>query len=202
MGHFTAAEPQRDLYLVAIVQKFEHVTHFDVIVIGIGVRSELDLFDLDDLLLFAGFRFALLGLVFEFAEIHDLAHGRIGIGRDLDQVQAGFFGHFHSATGCHDPDVFAVGTNQADFIRADIFVNARACVSLWRRVMGSASDDERPLIVPISRSQKVNPPPPFFKPQNELLLRKMANYACNYAFQGPFDAISMLLACAWKILLS
>jgi len=168
VGHLTTAEPQRDLYLVTIVQKLEHVTHFDLIVIGICVRSELDLFDLDDLLLFAGFRFALLGLVFEFAEIHDLAHGRIGIGRDLDQVQTRFLGHFHGATGRDNPDVFAVGTNQADFVRADIFVNARACVSLWRRVMGSASDDERPLIVPNSRSQKVNAPPSFFKPQNAL----------------------------------
>jgi hypothetical protein len=178
--HFTTAEPQRDLYLVAIVQKLEHVTHFDVIVIGIGVRSELDLFDFDDLLLFARFGFALLGLVFEFAEIHDLAHGRVGIGRNLDQVQSSFFGHFHGAAGCHDPDVFTVGTNKANFVRADIFVNARACISLWRRVMGSASDDERPLIVPNSRSQKVNAPSPFFKTQNGLYLSKLGNSGCNY----------------------
>ena len=171
MRHFTTAEPQRDLHLVAIFQKLEHVTHFDVIVIGIGVRSELDLFDFDDLLLFARFGFALLGLVFEFAEIHDLAHGRVGIGRNLDQVQSSFFGHFHGA---------AVGTNKANFVRADIFVNARACISLWRRVMGSASDDERPLIVPNSRSQKVNAPSPFFKTQNGLYLSKLGNSGCNY----------------------
>lgn len=146
--HLTTAKAQGDFDFVAIVQKLEHVPHFDLIVICIGVRSELDLFDLDDLLLFARFGFALLRLVFEFAEIHDLAHGRVGVGRDLDQVQPGFFGHFHGTAWRDDPDVFAVGTDQTNFIRADIFVNARARVSLWRRVMWSASDDERPLIVP------------------------------------------------------
>ena len=147
VSHFATTKTQSDLYLVAVFQKLEHVTHLDVIVIGIGVGSEFNLFDLDDLLLFPRFGFAFLRFVFEFAEIHDLAHGRVGVGRNFDQIKPSLFGHFHGAFGCHNAGIFAVGTDQADFIRTDIFVNARASVSLGRRVMRSASDDDRPLIV-------------------------------------------------------
>ncbi len=111
--------------------------------------------------------------------MHHLENRRVGIVKKLDQVQTSFIGHFHGAAGCHDPDVFTVDTNDAHCVRSDIFVNARDCISLWRRVMGSASDDERPLIVPNSRSQKVNAPSPFFKTQNGLYLSKLGNSGCN-----------------------
>ena len=157
VGHLTAAEPQRDLYLVPIVEELEHVTHLDVIVIGIGVRAELDLFDLDDLLLLARFGFTLLRLILEFAKVHDLAHGRVGIGRNLDQIKSGINSHFHGAIRCHDADVFPIRTDQADFVGADVFVDARAGVSLRRRVMRSASDDGRPLIVVLMSSTEGKP---------------------------------------------
>jgi hypothetical protein len=56
---------------------------------GVGVGAELDLLDLDRLLLLARFGFAFLLFVLELAEIHDLADRRIGVGRDLDQVEPG-----------------------------------------------------------------------------------------------------------------
>ncbi|MEO1178852.1 MAG: translation initiation factor IF-3, partial [Pseudomonadota bacterium] len=42
------------------VKKFEYVAHLDVIVVGVRVRPKFDLFDLNGLLLFARFAFALL----------------------------------------------------------------------------------------------------------------------------------------------
>ena len=114
--HLAATEAQSDLHLVAAFEELEDVAHFHIVIIGVRVRAELDLFDLDDLLLLAGFALTLLLFVFELAKIHDLAHGRIGVGRDLDQVEPGFFGHFHGARRCHNADVFTVRTDQADFI--------------------------------------------------------------------------------------
>ena len=145
--HFAAPEAQGDLHLVAIGKKLEHVAHLDVIVAAIRIGAELDLFDLDDLLLFAGFGFALLRLVFKLAEIHNLAHGRIGIRRDFYKVKPCLVGHFHGAGGCNHACIFAIGADKADFIRADKFIDARAGVSLRRCVMWSASDDGRPLMV-------------------------------------------------------
>ncbi len=45
----------------------------------VDARTHLDLFDLDDLLVLAGFGSFFLFLVFELAEIEDLADGRLGI---------------------------------------------------------------------------------------------------------------------------
>ena len=164
--HLAATEAQGDLYLVAIFQKLENIAHLDIIVVRIRIWTELDLFDLNDLLLLAGFGFALLRLVFELAEIHDLADGWIGIWRNLNQIKTRFLGHVHGTGRGDYADVFAVGTNQADFRGADVVIDARAGVSLGRRVMGSASDGGRPLIVHTIRVRKVLAARTFFKPLN------------------------------------
>jgi len=57
----------------------------------IDVGTELDLLHLDDLLLFAGFVLLLLLLVLELAEIEQLADRRIGVRRNLDEVEACVF---------------------------------------------------------------------------------------------------------------
>ena len=95
MRHFAATETQGDLYLVAVFQKLEHAAHLDFVIVGIGVRAELDFLDLDDLLLLACFGFFFLGLVFELAKVHDLADRRNGIRRNLYQIKPGLFGHLH-----------------------------------------------------------------------------------------------------------
>ena len=142
--HFAATKAQGDLDLIAVAQKLVDVTHLDLIVAAVRVGPEFDFFDLDDLLLFAGFGLTLLRLVFELTEIHDLAHRRICVRRNLNKVKPCFIGHHHGAGRGHDPFVFAIGADQADFGRVDVFVDARAGVTLRRCVMGSASDDGRP----------------------------------------------------------
>ena len=118
-----------------------------VIVVRIRIRAELDLFDLNDLLLFAGLGLTLLRLIFELAKVHDLAHGRIGIGRNFNKVQPGLFGHLHGARGRDHAGVFTIGANQANFCGTDVFVYARARIPGGRRVMWSASDGGRPLVI-------------------------------------------------------
>jgi hypothetical protein len=53
-------------------------------------RAHLDLFDLDDLLFLSGFVGFFLLFVFEFAIVHQLADGRLVVGRYLNDVEAFF----------------------------------------------------------------------------------------------------------------
>lgn len=147
MGHFAATETQGDFHLVAVFQELEHVAHFDFIVIAIGVRAELDFFDLDDLLFLTGLSFFLLSLVFELAVIHDLADGRVRVWRNLDEVEPCFFCHFHGTLWRYNAHVLAIGPDQADIGPANTFVNTGAGLALWWRVMRSASYDLYPLVV-------------------------------------------------------
>ena len=73
VGHFAAAEAQRHLDLVALLDERLHGAHLHLIVVLIDVRANLDLFDFDDFLLLFGFVLLLLLFVFELAEIQDLA---------------------------------------------------------------------------------------------------------------------------------
>ena len=77
--HLTTTEPQSDFHFVAVFQELKDVTHFHIVVIVVSVRTELDLFDLDDFLLFTRFVFAFLRLVFELTKVHNLTNRRIGI---------------------------------------------------------------------------------------------------------------------------
>ncbi len=155
--HLASAEAQGDLYLVAIGQKLEHIAHLDVIVTAVRIWAELDLFDLNDLLLLTGFGFTLLRFVLKLAKVHDFANRRIGIWRDFDQVEPCLVSHFHGTTRSNNSDVLAICADQADFVGADKFIDARAGVSLRRCVMGSASDDGRPLMVVLPNWEDKHP---------------------------------------------
>ena len=86
--HLAAAEAQRDLDLVALLDERLHGAHLHLIVVLVDVRADLDLLDLDDFLLLLGFVLLLLLLVFELAEVEDLHHRRLGVRADLQQVEA------------------------------------------------------------------------------------------------------------------
>jgi hypothetical protein len=74
------AEAQRHLYLVAFFQELHDRSHLRVIIMIVDVRTHLDLLDLLRLLGLAGEIRLLLRLVFEFADIEELAHRRVGVG--------------------------------------------------------------------------------------------------------------------------
>jgi hypothetical protein len=145
--HLAPSKAQCDLHLVSVLEKLENVAHFDIIVIDISIGTEFDFLDLDYFLLLTSFALAFLLLVFKLSEIHDLTDRWIGVRRDFDQVEPSIFGHHNGAGGRHDANVLSFSANQADFGGVDFIVYARASVSLWRRVMGSASDGGDPLIV-------------------------------------------------------
>ena len=122
MGHLTTAEAHSDLDTVAILQEFHRTAHFGVQVVGVDARRHTDLFDLNDVLIFPGFLFFLELVEAEFAVVHDLADRRNGIGRDLDQVKLLLLGHFQGSLGRDDSDHRAVGSDEADFLIPNVFI--------------------------------------------------------------------------------
>jgi len=60
--------------------------------VGVDVRTHLDLLDLDDLLMLAGFGRLLLVGVFQLAEVENLDDRRLCVGGYLDEVEACLFG--------------------------------------------------------------------------------------------------------------
>src|SRR5262245_51898842 len=86
--HFATAEAQRHLDLVAFTEEANHRAHLHVVVVIVDHRTEFDFLDFDDLLLLARFRLLLLFLKFVLAKIKQLADWRLGIRRNLDEVEA------------------------------------------------------------------------------------------------------------------
>src|SRR5260370_23544202 len=87
--HFAAAEAQRHLDLVAFPEEANHRAHLHIIIVIVDHRAEFDFLDFDDLLLLARFRLLLLLLQFVLAKIEQLADRRLGVWRNLDEVEAG-----------------------------------------------------------------------------------------------------------------
>src|SRR5690606_17848576 len=126
VGDLAPAEHDGDARLVALLQEPADVTDLDLVIVLIGLRPQLDLLELDDDLLFARFRGLLLGLVLVLAVVHDLADGGPRRRRDLDQVETLLFRLGEGDLRRHDPELRAIGGDQAHFTCADAPV--RPCV--------------------------------------------------------------------------
>ena len=66
----------------------------------------------------------LLLLVLELAEVEDLADRRLGLGVDLDEVEALLLGHAERFVGLQHAEHAAVGGDDADFGDADAVVDS------------------------------------------------------------------------------
>ena len=131
--HLTAAEAQRDLHLVAFFEEALHRAHFHVVVMVVDHRPELDLLDLDDLLLFAGFGRLLLRLVLVLAVVQQLADRRGGIRGNLDQVKSGFLGFGQGNLDVGGSMVVTGLVDQLDFSDSDLLVDTRTVFLDGRR---------------------------------------------------------------------
>ena len=92
MCHFTATETKRYFHLDAATQELLHTAHFDLIIMLVNIRTKLDFFNLDNLLLFTRFISAFLRFIFIFAVIENLANWWINIGLHLNEIKAEIFG--------------------------------------------------------------------------------------------------------------
>src|SRR5262245_10902693 len=85
MSFLSASKPEFHAYFDIVAEKVDRVRNFDGEVMGIDDSSELNLLQLIARILRV---FLPLGfLVTELAVIYNSAHRRLGVGRDLDQIE-------------------------------------------------------------------------------------------------------------------
>ena len=94
------------------------------VVVVVHIDAELDLFDHDLFLVLLRLALFFLLLLEKHPVIHDAAHGRLRGGRDLNQVQILFAGHFERFVRGHYADLFAFVPDYPDLTRSNTFVRA------------------------------------------------------------------------------
>src|SRR6185503_10284917 len=129
MRHLAAAEEDRRLDLVAVLEEALDVLLLELVVVLVDLRAELDLFDLDHLLVLASLARALLLLVLVLPEIHDAADRRVGRRGNLDQVEPLLLGDRQRLWRRHDAELCAGVVDDADFPDPDAFVDPRAVIT-------------------------------------------------------------------------
>ena len=128
MRHLAAPEAQGDLHLVALLEEPPDRAHLHLVVVDVDVRPHLDLLDLDGALLLARLGGLFLRLIFVLAVIQDLAHRRLGIGRDLDQIEPGFNRARQGLGRGNHADIVAGSVDELDVGNVDALVDARAAL--------------------------------------------------------------------------
>ena len=111
VGHLAAAEPNRHLDAIAVLQELLGVLELDVEIVGVDAGGHADFLDLGDMLVLLGL-FFLFGLFkAELSVVHDPAHRRGGVGRDLHQIQPLLISPRQCVPGGHDAQLIAGGSD-------------------------------------------------------------------------------------------
>src|SRR5262249_62083827 len=71
--------------------------------------------------------------VLVLAEVHDTAHRRARLGRHLDEVEFLLAGGFEGLGDRHDPELLAIGADDADLTNPDAFVDTDVLACLTDR---------------------------------------------------------------------
>ena len=108
---------------MALVQEVGDLACLRVEVALADLGPVLHLLDLDVGGLLARFLGPLGRFVLEVAVVHDPAHRRVGLRGHLDEVEAELTGDVEGFWEGLDPDLLAVGGDQADFPRPDAVVD-------------------------------------------------------------------------------
>ena len=114
MSHFAAAIAERDLRLISVAQEAAHGAQLRLEVVFVSGRAEFDFLHLDDLLTGLHFLSLLLLLIAELAVIHQAAHRRLSVRRDLNEINVVLFGHAKSFSRRNNTDLGAVDAGQSD----------------------------------------------------------------------------------------
>ena len=123
MSHFSSAEAHGNLNLVAVAEEFNSVAKLGVEIVGINVKGKPYFLDLDCLLIFLCFFFALCLLKAIFAVVHNAANVRGGGGRDLYEIKIFFRGDRKGILHRNNTKLRAVGVDHADFFFADLLID-------------------------------------------------------------------------------
>ena len=124
MRHLAAAEPERHLRLVALVEELDQLLQLDLVVALVRTRPELDLLDLDLLLLALRLVLFLLLAVAELAVVHQLADRRVRERRDLHQIHVCFLRQLERFHYRFDPQLVTVFRYQSHLRGGDFPVDA------------------------------------------------------------------------------
>lgn len=123
--HLASTELELNTDFVTVEQEIFGMSDLDEVVMGVDAHAELHLLQLAGLVLLEGFLLVLLLNVFVFAVIDDLAHRRVDVGRDLDEVEALFFGQADGLRSGQHTELFATGSvDHAHSWGADAFVHS------------------------------------------------------------------------------
>ena len=136
VGHFAAAESERDFDLVALFKELRDLLGFHLIIVRVDVRAELDLFQFLGLLLLLGSRLFLLRFVAHLAIVDDLTDRDLLVGRDFNEVHTGFAGSVQGSVNWHFTLFFTILINEKDAGGTNIAIGARAgrFGALWAAV--------------------------------------------------------------------
>ena len=118
-----AAEHDRHLHLVLVLQEAHHVALLGLVVVGVDLGPELDLLDVDRALVPARLLGLELELVAVLAEVHDPADRRVGLRGDLDQVEVLLGGVVEGHAQRLDAELLALLVDQAHLIGDDAVVD-------------------------------------------------------------------------------
>ena len=123
VGHLPTTEHDRELHLVALAEEPHHVLHLRRVVVLVDLGPELHLLDDDVRGLALRLPAPLLLLVDVPAVVHDPTDRRVGVGRDLDQVELLFAGLGQRLGQGADPQLLAVGADEEDLAGSDAVVD-------------------------------------------------------------------------------
>ena len=133
MRHLASAKPNRRLHLIALLQPFARALHAIAVVVHVCAGAKLHFLDGDDDLFLLRFVRFFLGFVLELAEIDNLANGRLGVWRNLDEIQSSLARRANRLARIHDSEWFAFVSDHAHLRNADPFVDSsnRRAPKIW-----------------------------------------------------------------------
>ncbi len=129
VSDLAASDQDTDFHLRAFREEPASLFDFETGVIIVGLGAEANLFDFDGLLSPARLTLALGLLVNKLTVIEQPADGRVGIGRDLDQVEVTLAGETECLARRENAQLLTRLVDQPDFPSADFFVYIIRCIA-------------------------------------------------------------------------
>src|SRR5689334_4163168 len=130
MRDLSAAEEHRDLHPMPFTEEVADVVHLEGDVVHARLRAHLHFLQLARGALLAGLLRLLLLRVAVLPVVHDATDGRVGGGRDLDQVELLRIGDPLRVGRRHHAELAAVGVDHADLACANLLVDADLVLDL------------------------------------------------------------------------
>lgn len=125
MRHLTTAELKLDAHLVAFGEEVLGMHDLDQVIMRVDADAEFHFLHLAGLVMLMSLLLVLLLDVFVFAVVDDLAHGRIGIRRNLDEVQSTLLGDTDGLRGGQYAELMrAILLDDTHFRRTDALIDA------------------------------------------------------------------------------